>query len=545
MTPLKTLTFTLGAIGTLSTFSACGVVHQLDKCLVDPASCPTVEPTALPVSNSGSLGTITATTASSTQIDVSWTGVTGTNAFLIIIEGNSTPTTCTDGVEITNSSPYSVTGLTPSTLYTFAICQGTTGSFTIQTPITTGTTTGHTPTITSQAATHTGSGSDTFGQAVAILGSRALVGDPLPDRSQSDVPGKVYAFSLSGETWSNTQTLTGSLANAGEPDGFGSAIAMYGNGAVIGAPTRQNSLGVLTPAGAALYFEYSGSTWTERAVMIAGTVNEYNNQDHLFGKSVAIADGVIAVGAPGRMITNGVGVATANRVGEAYIFEGSGTTWPQTKRITASDGADEDKFGSSIAVSASEVIVGSVGATLNNTDHGAAYIYQKSSNWGGEVKIGTGSDVNAGSFGSRMSLSGNKLAVSDPTYDSSKGRVYIFAKASGTWSLNQTISAPSSSQGKFGDSLALTGLKLVVGAPRETSESQVKAGAFYLFSSTGGNFSQVRRIRATTPLESEYYGSAIAMDGSTILVGSDMLPDYLGQDGTAYFVDQSHVSGLR
>ena len=62
--------------------------------------------------------------------------------------------------------------------------------------------------------------------------------------------------------------------------------------------------------------------------------------------------------------------------GSAYVFTRSGTTWTQQAKLTASDGAADDWFGYSVALSGDTALVGAdwddVGA---NADQGSAYVF--------------------------------------------------------------------------------------------------------------------------------------------------------------------------
>ena len=94
-------------------------------------------------------------------------------------------------------------------------------------------------------------------------------------------------------------------------------------------------------------------------------------QDDYFGRSVAISGDYAIIGADGNR-DNGF------YSGSAYIFERDATdgTWSQKKKLTASDAAQDDYFGSSVAISGDYAIVG---AYRNDGpfDSGSAYIYHK------------------------------------------------------------------------------------------------------------------------------------------------------------------------
>src|SRR5262249_13605387 len=94
----------------------------------------------------------------------------------------------------------------------------------------------------------------------------------------------------------------------------------------------------------------------------------------LFGSSVALSgDGNTAlVGAPAKTI------GTTAAQGAAYVFVRSGSIWSQQAELTAADGAARDAFGESVALSrdGNTALVGAYAKTIGaNTSQGAAYVF--------------------------------------------------------------------------------------------------------------------------------------------------------------------------
>ena len=75
-----------------------------------------------------------------------------------------------------------------------------------------------------------------------------------------------------------------------------------------------------------------------------------------FGSSVAISGDTAVVGSPSDLVGNNASQ------GSAYVFVRSGRNWIQLQKLTASDGAAGDHFGSSVSISGGFMIVGCHGA---------------------------------------------------------------------------------------------------------------------------------------------------------------------------------------
>ncbi len=90
---------------------------------------------------------------------------------------------------------------------------------------------------------------------------------------------------------------------------------------------------------------------------------------HLFGNSIAIDNGVVAVGAIWDD-DNG------SDSGSAYLFDAS--TGVQIAKLLPSDGAAGDHFGLSIAIDDGVVAVGASGDDVNGPNSGSAYLLDAS-----------------------------------------------------------------------------------------------------------------------------------------------------------------------
>jgi len=125
------------------------------------------------------------------------------------------------------------------------------------------------------------------------------------------------------------------------------------------------------------------------------TASDGASFDH-FGKSVAISGNFLVVGAPGQ---SGYGNDVA---GSAYVLRTTddGASWFQTDKLTASDGAADNNFGYSVAISGNLIVVGASGEQWNDDDSGSAYVFRTTDDgatWSQTTKL-TASDGAAGDY---------------------------------------------------------------------------------------------------------------------------------------------------
>ena len=160
----------------------------------------------------------------------------------------------------------------------------------------------------------------------------------------------------------NEQKLTASDGVTNQQ--FGQAITISGSTIVVGAPFDTISGNAFQ--GSTYIFNRQGGSWAETQKLIASDGAE----SRLFGSSVALSGSSIVVGSP--LATIGGNFAQ----GAAYVLNRQGGSWAETQKLTASDGAAGDFFGSSVASSGSTIVVAAPFATVGgNLSEGSAYVF--------------------------------------------------------------------------------------------------------------------------------------------------------------------------
>ncbi|MFX0194869.1 MAG: Ig-like domain-containing protein [Candidatus Hodarchaeota archaeon] len=199
-----------------------------------------------------------------------------------------------------------------------------------------------------------------FGSSVAISGAIAVVGAPY-DKKEGQNVGSAYVFAWDGTAaaWREQAKLTASDAGNAH---FGVSVAISGATVIIGAAV-DDQFGY--NAGAVYVFGRDGTSWREQAKLIASDSRAYDK----FGWSVAMSENgtTMAVGAPYDK--------EKENVGKAYVFtwDGTAAAWSEQAKLTASDGAEGDLFGSSVAISGGTAVVGAYCADPHGSLSGAAY----------------------------------------------------------------------------------------------------------------------------------------------------------------------------
>ena len=249
-------------------------------------------------------------------------------------------------------------------------------------------------------------------------------------------------------------------------------------------------------------------------------------EDH-FGGSVAIGGATAIVGAHGD--DNG------SDSGSAYLFDT--TSGEQIAKLLPNDGATQDWFGASVAISGATAIVGAPGDDDNGTDSGSAYLFDATS---GEqiAKLlpddGAARDV----FGISVAISGETAIVGawrDDDNGRFSGSAYLFDTTTGR-QIAKLLPDDGAELDRFGSSVAISGATAIVGAQLDDDNGDA-SGSVYLFDSTTGR--QIAKLLPDDGAALDLFGLSVAISGATAIVGAHLDDDNGDQSGSAYLFDAS------
>ena len=259
------------------------------------------------------------------------------------------------------------------------------------------------------------------------------------------------------------------------------------------------------------------------AQLVKMTASDAAANDY-FGTSVAVDGGTIVVGA----WSDDDGGSSS---GSAYVLRASDGA--QLAKLTASDAANNDRFGTSVAIDGDTIVVGASGVGSMAGTGGKVYVFRKG--WYGDtydqVATLTASDAATGDyFGRSVAIDGNTIVVGAYEANSDRGSVYVYRTSDGgaTYAQVAKLTAADAATGdKFGYSVAIEGDTIVVGAYRDGNTSGAPyyvggTGAAYVYRTTdgGATYNQVAKLTASDAASYDYFGCSVAIDGDTIVVGA-------------------------
>ncbi len=235
-----------------------------------------------------------------------------------------------------------------------------------------------------------------MGESVAIGHNLVVLGAPQDDTAGTNRGAvHVYDQSLTGSTVPATKFVL-TADDGADGDAFGSDVAV-GNGRIVVGANYSDASG--TDSGAAYIYTLGGN-------LIKKIIPTDSAQQDYLGTSCAVGNGRIVIGAYGND-DNGL------TSGSAYIYDLYGNN---EIKINAPDGAAGDSFGKSVAIGNGRVVVGApLADSGSNSNAGAAYVYDLLGNY--LFKL-TGTGTAEHFFGTDVDAGSGHIVVGEPGNDS-------------------------------------------------------------------------------------------------------------------------------
>ncbi|MBN1119306.1 MAG: T9SS type A sorting domain-containing protein [Bacteroidales bacterium] len=347
--------------------------------------------------------------------------------------------------------------------------------------------------------------------------------------SHNSFKGKVYVISAI-EPYDTIAVLTASDASSGL--NLGCSVAIYDSVIVAGA------FGDSFSKGAVYVFKQPAEGWhsmTESAKLTASVRSNYS----YLGQQVSVYENTIVVGVD----------FSAFVVGKAYVFEkpaGGWTDMTETAVLTPSDGANDDKFGAAVSIYKNTIVIGSYKDDVGlYTNCGSAYVFEKpAGGWTDMTETAklTATDASTSDYlGSSVDIEENTIVAGAYTAGSF-GAAYVYEKPVSGWTdMTETgiltgDDFTSLSHFYFGKAVCIHDSVIVVGS-EYNNENGTRSGAAYIFNRPASGWTdmyQNQKIKADDGESEEYFGYSVAMANNKLIIGARGDDDMGFESGSAY-----------
>jgi FG-GAP repeat protein len=248
------------------------------------------------------------------------------------------------------------------------------------------------------------------------------------------------------------------------------------------------------------------------------TASDGANYD-IFGSSIASDGESIVIGA-NKNDDNG------SNSGSAYVYHWDEKTSSYTEyKITASNGLANDAFGSSVAVYDDKVFVGAYKNDDGGEDSGSIYFYTwdaSNSRYLETMCSVTPSDSAAGDkFGYSMSNDGYSVVVGAIGDDNATGSAYVYRwnEETSLYTEYKLTASDGSYDDNFGYSVSISGDYVAVGAVNDDDVGN-DSGSVYLYQWFGEGYEEISKIIASNGAAGDNFGYSISISGEDLIVGT-------------------------
>jgi hypothetical protein len=279
-----------------------------------------------------------------------------------------------------------------------------------------------------------------FGTAVSLDEDRVLVGATGTDNNR----GSAYLFTRgAGGAWDQQVWLR--PARRFVEGGFGSAVALRGPLAAVGAPGGREH-----PGSVHIFTGTSSSReWKEISALSASPSSGATR----FGSSLALGRNMLVVGAEG----------SDSAPGAVFVFRWTAQGWIEESLLRAPDSAPGDRFGCSVSLEGDSLVIGALGA---QSRMGAVYVFSRNPDgWQLEAELRAPNGAPGDMFGRSVAHQGPALVIGAEGANAATGSIYVFGRSGNAWNLFTQVTPADGEPGdQFGGSVAVLGSLVAVGS---------------------------------------------------------------------------------
>jgi len=200
----------------------------------------------------------------------------------------------------------------------------------------------------------------------------------------------------------------------------------------------------------------------------------------------------------------------------------AGSVYTSLERFVGSGTGSSSIFGTSVDIDGDTVVVGDSGdnAAFVFTIDGDGNLVQ-------QQRIQPADVVSTDGFGSAVAISGDVIVVGSLLTNGGNGGAYVYSRSGGVWSQVAKLGAAAGNYtDNFGFAVDVAGDFVVVGAPNFDSGGSGEQGAAYAFTRTARSQQKAtwtyseQLLQGSDTDEFDNFGKAVATDGTRIIVGS-------------------------
>ncbi|UJR85785.1 Hypothetical protein I5071_78650 [Sandaracinus amylolyticus] len=331
--------------------------------------------------------------------------------------------------------------------------------------------------------------------AYSVAGTRdlAVVGAPYAPATAALAQGGVVVFRRAGPSFVEGPTLR-------RPAGVGASLF----GRIVATDGTRIVAASAGPADAAVVYVADGDAFREEAVLVPAASFELVTL-----RALAFDGDTIALGTEERD-------ETGTTVAAVHVFRRSDAAWTEEARFAA---VAATSFGSALDLDGDTLVIGAPGTTIGGRERaGRVFVYTRSVSAWSETAAISGTSANW-YFGAGVAVESDVIAIGEPGFDRAipgwgtapdVGRVHVHRFASGAWPRELLLDRGGGDRDAVGGRLEIEGNILAIGGE----------GAVMIWEHDGSTWRQANAaFDQAGPIDDTYFGAAIDLAGTTLIVG--------------------------
>lgn len=195
--------------------------------------------------------------------------------------------------------------------------------------------------------------------------------------------------------------------------------------------------------------------------------------------------------------------------------------------LVASDEGVEDFFGLAVAAGEQLLVISAPHDDDNGERSGSVYLCERATSggtWVQTAKLRAFDGAPNDYFGSAVATNGLEIIVGaggDDDNGGESGSFYVFERIADKWVSTGKITASDESAGaSFGTAAAIDGSTVVIGARRDDNVDGDWNGSAYVFEKIDGQWTERAKLMASDQDLGDFFGTSVAIHGTTIVVGA-------------------------
>ncbi|HPF37566.1 MAG TPA: hypothetical protein PK093_02900 [Phycisphaerae bacterium] len=188
----------------------------------------------------------------------------------------------------------------------------------------------------------------------------------------------------------------------------------------------------------------------------------------------------------------------------------------ETQRLVPDDANPGQRLGAAVALSENLAVVGTASSD-------EAYIFEQTDNGWSQVARLSQPGTPSSFFGRAVATDGDTVvigALGDDQYATNSGAAYVFERVDDEWVQRAKLKASdAATYDQFGTSVAVQGATIIVGAPGAYVTGG-GVGAVYVFHNDAGVWVEDQKLASPIPPTGYAFGVSLAFDGQTAAIAT-------------------------